>query len=280
MNLVKVTQMSESWISIQNKPVKELQKMKLDLAASRRIRDDSGLTLFSITGKQQGGKSSYGMLILYEMFNGDVEQIMKHIVFTIEDFTKLISDAINGGYREKCIMWDDASITGGAAKWTVDPKGVMYLAGLGDTLGVATKSVIMTSPSGDMIKAFRNYTKYKIVISQGKHKYDRIARGYWIGKSPMEQRYCSLEFQDNYDTRVPFYERYAAVRKEISLLAIKNLNSVMQSEETKEPKITIKDKVFELKRDWEAGVYEGLYKSWKELLTANSIKPWTAKNYI
>jgi len=271
MNWVKVNWMSDekSWIEIQNKPVKELKKLKLELAASRRIRDDSGLTLFSITGKQQGGKSSYGMLILYEMFNGDVDQIMKHIVFTIEDFTKLISDAINGGYREKCIMWDDASITGGAAKWTVDPKGVMYLAGLGDTLGVATKSVIMTSPSGDMIKAFRNYTKYKVVINQGKHKYDRIARGYWIGKSPMEQRYCSLEFQDNYDTRVPFYERYAAVRKEISLLAIKNLNSMMQQEQEKEQPLTLKDKIVELKRDLQAGVFGDI--SLKSLCKAHKI---------
>lgn len=220
-----------SWIDIQNAPVSEMRKLNLRLAASKRIRDDNGLTLLSITGKQQGGKSSYGMLILWELYKGDVNEIMKHIVFTIEDFTKIISNAINGGYREKCIMWDDASITGGAAKWTVDPKGVMYLAGLGDTLGIATKSVIMTSPSGDMIKAFRNYTKYKVVIGQGRHKYDRIAKGYWIGKSPMEQRYCSLEFTDEYDTRVPFYERYAAVRKEISLLAIKNLNDAMQPEE-------------------------------------------------
>lgn len=270
MSWAKVKTMSEkSWIDIQNEPVKEMHKLKLELAASRRIRDDSGLTLFSITGIQQGGKSSYGMLILYEMFNGDVDEIMRHIVFTIEDFTKLISDAINGGYREKCIMWDDASITGGAAKWTVDPKGVMYLAGLGDTLGVATKSVIMTSPSGDMIKAFRNYTKYKIVISQGRHKYDRIARGYWIGKSPMEQRYCSLEFQDTYDTRIPFYERYAAVRKEISLLAIKNLNSVMQAKQEQDKPLTLKGKIVELKRDLQAGVFGDM--SLKELCKANKI---------
>jgi len=49
----------------------------------------------------------------------------------------------------------------------------------------------------------------------------------------MEQRYCSLEFQDNYDTRIPFYERYAEVRKQISLLAIKNLNEVMSNNNDK-----------------------------------------------
>jgi len=271
-----VKRLSESWIDIQNKPIKELRGYDLKLGASRRIRDDSGLTLLSITGKQQGGKSSYGMLILWEMYKGNVDEIMRHIVFTIEDFTKLISDAINGGYREKCIMWDDASITGSAAKWTVDPKGVMYLAGLGDTLGVATKSVIMTSPSGDMIKAFRNYTKYKVVISQGKHNYDRIARGYWIGKSPMEQRYCSLEFQDNYDTRIPFYERYAAVRKQISLLAIKNLNAVMAHDNEQQEPMTKADRARELYRDYEAGMFGDM--SYKQVCMANKIPYSTAMN--
>lgn len=269
----------ESWIEIQNKPVKEMKKLNLRLAASRRIRDDNGLTLLSITGKQQGGKSSFGMLILWELYNGDIDEIMKHIVFTIEDFTKIISDAINGGYREKCIMWDDASITGGAAKWTVDPKGVMYLAGLGDTLGVATKSVIMTSPSGDMIKAFRNYMKYKVIISPGEegHEYDRIARGYWVGKSPMDQRYCSLVFRDHYDTRIPFYERYAAVRKEISLLAIKNLNDAMkQNKEPEQPYITKAEHAKELYRDWIAGVFGDL--SFKAVCLANKIPYSTAMN--
>lgn len=266
----------KSWLEIQSEPVNDLKKRKLRLGASKRIRDDSGLTMFSITGKQQGGKSSYGMLILWEMYHGNVDEIMRHIVFTIEDFTKLISDAINGGYREKCIMWDDASITGSAAKWTVDPKGVMYLAGLGDTLGVATKSVIMTSPSGDMIKAFRNYAKYKIVISQGRHRFDRIARGYWIGKSPMEQRYCSLEFQDNYDVRIPFYERYAAVRKEISLLAIKNLNEAIKPIEENTQPITKAERAKELYRDFIAGVFGDM--SYKAVCLANKIPYSTAMN--
>lgn len=265
--------MSEkSWIDVQTEPIKAMKKLDFKLRASKRIRDDNGLTLLSITGKQQGGKSSYGMLILYEIYEGDIEQIMKHIVFSMEDFTKLISDAINGGYRERCIMWDDASVTGGAAKWMVDPKGVMYLAGLGDTLGVATKSVIMTSPSGDMIRAFRNYSKYKIVIDNGRHKYDRVAHGYWIGKSPMDQRYCSVEFLDRYDTRIPFYELYAKKRKEISLMAIKNLNDVMQQEHDKQEQpqhLTLKERIAELKRDLQAGLFGDM--SLKALCKAHKI---------
>ncbi len=248
----------KTWIEIQNEPIKELSKRELKLSASRHIRDDNGLTLYSITGNQQGGKSSYGMLILWEMFNGDVEQIMNHIVMSATDFTNIIDAALSGGYREKCIMWDDMSVGGSAATWMTDPLLVKYMSGLGDTLGVATKSLILTSPSGDMIKAFRNYSKYKVVISNGRHKWDRVARGYWLGKSPMDQRYCSAIFEDNYDTRIPFYEIYAKKRKEISLTAVRNMKSLNENNnQTIETphKVSIKERAREIYRDWKAGVF-------------------------
>lgn len=216
----------QSWIDLQNEPTKALSGVDLKLAASRRIRDDSGLTMISVTGKQQSGKSSYALLILYEIYNGDVDVIMNHVVFSIEEFTSKIRNAIEGGYRERCILWDDASCAGSASRWVVDPKSVMYLSALGDTLGVSTKSLILTSPSSDFVKAFRNYAKYKVIISNGRHKYDRVARGYWIGKSPMEQRWCSQEFVDRFDTRVPFYETYAKKRKELSLNVVKSMDSL------------------------------------------------------
>lgn len=277
--------MTESWISIQNRPVKEMKKLKLHLAASNRIAKDSGLTMISITGKQQSGKSSYAMLILDELFNHDKEEVLKHIVFSMDDFAKLISGALNGGYRERCILWDDASVQGSAARWTTDPKLVMYLAGLGDTLGVATKGLIMTSPSGDMTKAFRNYAKYKVVISNGHgNKYTRIARGYWIGRSPMDQRYCQSEFEDKYESFVPYYEEYAQRRKEISLNAVKSLESFLGggTEETngveKPKRKTIKDKVTELHRDFLAGVFGET--TFKQVCRDNKINYNTALNYV
>ena len=249
---------TRTWIQIQNEPIKDLKKKELKLAASRRIRDDNGLTLFSVTGNQQSGKSSYGMCILAEMFDNDVDEIMRHIVMSSKDFTMLVEAAIEGGYKEKCIMWDDMSVGGSAATWITDPLLVKYLSGLGDTLGIATKGLILTSPSGDMIKAFRNYSKYKVLIGNGGSKYQRVARAYWIGKSPMDQRWCSSEFEDKYDTRIPFYEIYAQKRKEISLTAVKNMKQIHNADGTeavvnKPP--TIKEKARELYRDWLAGVF-------------------------
>lgn len=271
----------KTWIQIQNEPVEALQKLDLKLAASRHIRDDHGLTFFNITGNQQSGKSAYGMLILYELFEGDVDQVMDHIVMSAKDFVEKINNALNGGYREKCLMWDDLSVTGSAATWMTDPKFVIALAGLGDTLGVACKSVILSSPSGNMIKAFRDYQKYLVQIHQGSGKYGRVALGYWNGRSPMQQRYCSSVFKDEYDTRIPFYERYAKKRKEISIRAAQELMKITQAQEESEEKpkpLTIKDRVLELKRDLDAGVYGDM--SFKKLCKAHKINYGTACNYL
>jgi len=221
-----------SWIEIQKQPIKEMQGIDLHLCGSRHIRDDNGLTFYSVTGNQQSGKSAYGMCILSEVYGHNEDDVMAHIVMSVKEFTEIIDKALTEGFRHRCIMFDDASVTGSAATWITDPKLVMYLAALGDTLAVATKSIILTSPSGDMIKAFRNYQKYIIQIGTGKHKYDRIAKAYFIGKSPMMQRWCSSRFEDVFDTRIPFYERYAQKRKEISLETVRNMKEMLNHTET------------------------------------------------
>lgn len=272
--------MTKSWIDIQNEPIEDMQKLDLKLAASRHIRDDHGLTFLNVTGNQQSGKSAYGMVILSELYDGDEDKIMDHIVMSARDFVEKINNAINGNYREKCIMWDDMSLSGSAATWMIDPKFVKALGGLGDTLGIATKSVILSSPSGDMIKTFREYQKYLVQIKQGSGKYGRIAFGYWNGKSPMSQRYCSSIFKDIYDTRIPFYERYAKKRREISIQAAQELMRLTQNPES-EPEVikppTIKEKVFELRRDWKAGIFGDM--TFKAVCIANKINPRTALNY-
>ena len=222
--------MSDSWFDIQNAPVNDLKKRNLKLSASRRIRNDQGLTIFSIEGLQQTGKTAYSMRILMDLFGNDKDSVLGHMSMNATSFKDMVEAALRGKYREKCIVWDDLSVGGSASKWMVDPMLVMKLAGLGDTLGIATKAFIMTSPSGDMIKAFRNYNKYKVIINPGRHYYERKACGYRIGKSPMNQRWCSLEFEDYYDVRIPFYEEYSVMRHELSIKAVQEFGEKEQED--------------------------------------------------
>jgi len=271
----------KTWIQIQNEPVKELKKLSLNLSASRRIRDDNGLTFLSISGNQQGGKSTYGMAILSELFEGDEDEILRHVVMSAKDFADMVYGALIGGYREKCIMWDDMSLGGRASLWVTDPKLVQALGALGDTLAVATKSIIFSSPSGDMVKAFRNYQKYTVQIHNGQHKWDRVAKGYKMGKSPLGSDWATLIFEDYFDPRLPFYERYALKRKEISLKAVMEMRSFFtktQPKEEQKPVVSIKERVLELKRDLDAGVFGDM--TFKALCKSHKINYGTAKNYI
>lgn len=255
MMTLEPLQEGESHIKIQNEPVKQLRKQTLRLSSSRHIRDDNGLTLYSVTGNQQGGKTTYALWVLFEMYNGNVEEIMKHIVMSAEEFAGLVEAAIIGKYRMKCVVWDDLSVDGSAATWMTNPLLVKRLGALGDTLGIATKSVILTSPSGDMIKAFRSYYKYIVQICDGHGKYDRFARGYKIGRSPMDQRNCSSVFEDHYDIRVPFYEIYARKRREISLKAVLEMKKSRTEAAEKEHVQTKTEIAKEKYRDWIAGVF-------------------------
>lgn len=243
------------WIQRQRQPIKEMRKLPFKLMGSKHIRDDNGLTFYSVTGNQQSGKSAYGMCLLSELYNHDADAVLNQIVMTAKEFTEKIDDALTRKYRHKCIMWDDASVTGSAAKWMTDPKMVMYLAALGDTLAVATKSIIMTSPSGDMVKAFRNYQKYIVQISMGRHSKDRVAKAYFIGKSPMMQRWCRPVFTDNFNTHIPFYLRYAQKREDLSLQAVKDMKNMFVVPNEAEPKITKIELAKEKYRDWIAGVF-------------------------
>ena len=269
-----------NWLQIQKKPIKDMRKLNLILEGSKHIRDDNGLTFYSITGNQQSGKSGYGMNILSELYEFDEDKIMDQIVMTAKEFTEKIDDALTNRYRHRCIMWDDASVTGSAAKWMTDPKMVMYLAALGDTLAVATKSIILTSPSGDMVKAFRNYQKYIIQIVY-KNTNHRLANSYFIGKSPMMQRWCRTAFVDQFDVRIPFYLRYAQKREALSLKAVRDMKSIFSDNNTpteKTRKITIGDKARELYRDWQAGVFGDM--SFKKICQANKINYSYASNVV
>lgn len=227
--------MSEDWFKVQNEPIRKLKKKTLRLAISRRIRDDKGLTIVTIEGTQQGGKSTYAMRALMDMYGNNKDVVLGQIVMSANGFKDKIQAALHGNYREIAVVWDDLSVEGSASTWMTAPMMVKKLAGLGDTLGIATKAFFMTSPSGDMIKAFRNYNKYKVLISNGRHEYERVARGYRIGKSPMNQKWCSLEFEDYYDIRIPFYDEYYKMRQALSVKAVQEFGQQEEEDISKRP---------------------------------------------
>lgn len=273
--------MAVDFRTIQDEPMSRLRNVKLNLSLSRYIVNKPGLVGCNIVGTQQSGKSTYALMVLYELFQGDIEQVFNHIVFTIKDLTTLLNNAIKNRKRLICVVWDDSSVHGSAAQYNTNRKLVQYLSAMGDTMGIATKGIILTSPSGDIIKAFRNYNFYKVQIGLGRHKYDRVASGYEFGMSPFGQKWGRISFKDTYDVRLPFYDRYYKLRERLSLNTLSDVESFINIDprtNSARPKQTTTEKILEMKRDFEAGIYKDL--TFKDVCIANKIKYGSARTIL
>lgn len=229
----------EDFKAIQNRPVENLRGVKLNLSLSRLVRDKPGLIGANVTGTQQSGKSVYGLLVMYELYKGNVDEIFKHLVFNVQDLTNLLNEAIQKHERMICVMWDDASVTGAAGMYNVNRRMVQFLSAMGDTMGLATKGLIMTSPSADLIKSFRNYNFYRVNIGLGRQRTERIARGYEFNTSPFGQKWGRAAFVDEYDLRIPFYQRYYELREKLSVNTLKDMDTFLHGEQ---PKATMYEK--------------------------------------
>lgn len=268
--------------TIQNAPMNELKGKSLKLALSRKIVNDAGLVGAFISGAHQTGKSSYALCVMYELYQGDIEEIFRHIVFTISDLTKLLNNAIKTRTRCKCILWDDSSVHGSASQYNVNRQLVAYLGAMSDTMGIATKSILLTSPSGDIVKTFRNYNFYRVQIGIGRHKYDRIARGYEFGSSPFGQQWGRASFEDSFDVRIPFYERYYKLREQMSLSTLQDMDAFLHrktplSDESHHEE-TEKDRILRVNTDWKNGEYGDV--SRREALRKENIDIGYAENLL
>lgn len=265
---------------IQFEDINKLKKKKFISSLAHLIVNEPGLVGASIQGKQQTGKSVYAMLVMYEIYGGDIDKIFENLVFSMDDLKNKLRNAIEQKRKIRCLLWDDASVHGSASHWMTDPVSVQKLAQLGDTMGLATKGLLITSPSGDLIKAFRQYNFYQVKVALGRHTNDRVARGYARGTSPYGQKYFSFVFEDHYGVNLSFYQRYYTLREQLSLsaLAVKH-----EEEVVKETVIPAKDKILEKRRDWEAGVYDDKYGykvPWKTVVKLEGFNPGYAKNVV
>lgn len=241
----------EDFKTIQFEDINKLKNKKFKSNLARLIVHEPGLVGASIQGRQQTGKSVYAMLVMYELYERDIDKVFENMVFSMDELKEKLKLAIQQKRKIRCILWDDASVHGSASHWMTDPLAVQELAQLGDTMGLATKGFLMTSPSGDLIKAFRQYNFYQIKISLGRQKNDRVSRGYLKGTSPYGQTYFSHVFNDNYDVRLSFYQRYYVLREQLSL---STLNKKPEEKKVEIQKESTQDIVFEYCRDKLAGV--------------------------
>ncbi len=232
-----------SSIEKQEHYIRQLRRRGRDaykLRLTHKIIFDDSYTDVIIEGERRIGKTVYALMVMYEIYQ-DWDEVFKNIAFSLHDFINLLQEIRRDGLRRPCVLFDDAGVSAGAAVYNLDQELYNYFKGLMDTVGTITKAVICTSPDSNLIKPLRGGNRFLLRVQKGRHRYDRIIRGYKRGRSPLDQQYCSLLFEDNIDVRIPVYERYFKLREKLSFKALDTLDSYLSEAKKGNPEIPKKD---------------------------------------
>lgn len=210
---------------------------KLKYVLAKRIIDSPAMTGAIIYGGQRIGKSSYSLLVAYDILR-DWDSVLDCTFFRLEDITKALRKAINEDIIMPVIIWDDSGIHASKQLYFTKKNLTMYLQALTDVVGTACKGLLLSTPNPDsLLKSIRGYEFYRIKITRINQGYDRIATGYKSVMLPSGTRNIQKDFKDVYNCIIPddeAYARYSKMRKSYLKDALDNLDSEMNPMTLKE----------------------------------------------
>jgi len=213
-------------------PTLHCKKLKdIDPKLAERILQRHPLSFLGgcVFGERGVGKSMYCYKIMakvYYDYNGfyktddeasAYDEALKHMVFEVKDFIKLINYNIKHDYVTPVLTLDDATVHFCSYKFFTDLKEVVYLHGLFDLIRSSCTGLLMTTPNRKLLLSFlRQYDDYRIKIYMRDHRWQRYARCYRWNYLPDEKKYhIYIPFQDNFSCYVQeeYFKKYMAKRK-------------------------------------------------------------------
>jgi len=111
-----------------------------------------------IIGQQGYGKTTYAMLVLYELYDGDWDKVLQHVVFDPQEILPRFKEALKTGKRIKAVVFDDAGLH--LSKYLIHTgeqgfKLTMVINALFNLIRTICAGVIFTSPDMDVLKELR-----------------------------------------------------------------------------------------------------------------------------
>lgn len=212
--------------------------------------------------------------------------------FTIDNMGIIMPDkmveCIENMKKYQVVILDDIGMAYSGRKW--QSKGNEAMNNMLQTMRTDNNIIIMTVPDADWIdKIGRNILHFKIVMQSPLH-----SMGYSMGRiTAVQKMYNSssrknifpyLKLPDKIYNKVIFskpdddltseYERRRAIEldrlKQESIHELKNGVSEASSKDVT-PKVSKKDRILEINRDFKAGVYENMYRTFKDAVCAEHI---------
>jgi len=176
-----------------------------------------------VEGKRAVGKSAYAIKVMKEVYQTiydcDDEQgyrlALDHIIFSMDDIVKTLSESRRKNEMIPVVCWDDAGVHGSNLQWFINMKGVQELKAITDTVRSAVTGMILTCPDREgLAKMLRGYNDYMVTISKTEGVYERSARGYNVYKLPSGMKRIYRNFDDRYSCYLPkwVYDKYMKTR--------------------------------------------------------------------
>jgi len=111
-----------------------------------------------IIGPQGMGKTTYAMLVLYEVYDGDWDKVLEYLTFDPREMLPKLKEALHTGERIKLIVFDDAGIHLSKYLWSLDKEAqqvALLMNSLFNIIRTICAGVIFTSPDMDILKELR-----------------------------------------------------------------------------------------------------------------------------
>lgn len=182
-----------------------------------------------IYGKQRVGKTSYGLQVLYDVYQ-DWDTVLNRVFFKLEDLVEFLRETHKQRKNVDAILWDDCGVYGSSGLWFSDRQMAEYLQNLIDVIGIRLGGFLMTTPNPEnLLKSLRSYEFYRVKCMKHNQRNRRLAKGYKTILYPSGKLITPKDFKDYYDVMLPddVYEEYEEVRETYLNEAMDNLDQYL-----------------------------------------------------
>ena len=218
----------------------------MGLVLARKIlkaHQSNGFCGAVVYGLRGIGKSSYSLKVLKEVFmtldgvdeKEAYDRALKATKYRMLDIIKFIKSHANGGRVAPSLIIDDAGVGLSRYRWWVEPKLILRLQSVLDTVRSGVSSILMTCPSPKSVLGFvKRYDDFYVKIIKVSGEWRRKAIGYQQTTLPSGKTIVYKRFEDSFTCYLPnkVYKKYIKLRQSYLQDALAKLERITKASET------------------------------------------------
>ena len=200
-----------------------------------------GFKSFMIVGGRGIGKSTYALIVLYEVFLSlgyskvdSWNNALDSCKFHISDVIQFLRESTLSDNPYPVLLWDDLGVHASGTKYFLNMKQVDMLKATLDTIRTAISGLIMTCPNPHgLLSVLRHYDDYQIAITYStKGGHYRNATAYKWRTLPSGKRLISTQYRDQFNCYIPnwVFKQYMKGRRKALITTLDTLGKGMKTD--------------------------------------------------